>query len=133
MEVLTKRKGKKNGRQKPEMVSKELDAQPGAANSTRASRQSVRALRRMKEREPRAIVRDERLVKCLLARQLNHIEDGNASRMTTTFSTLHSWRQRGRACAEDEDKIKNTQEKSLESREDSRFTGVVIGDENWKN
>ena len=132
VEVLTKRKGKKNGRQKPEMVSKELDAQPGAANSTRASRQSVRTLWRMKEREVRAIVRDKRLVKSLLARQLNPIEDGNASRMTTTFSTLHSWRQRGRACAEDEDKIKNTQEKSLESREDSRFTGVVVGDENGK-
>ena len=124
-----KRKGMKNGRQKPEMVSTELDAQPSAANSTRASRQSGRTLRRMKEREARVIIRDERLVKGLLARQLNPIEDGNASRMTTTFSTLHSWRQRGRACAEDEDKIKNTQEKSLESREDSRFTGVVVGDE----
>ena len=45
---------------------------------------------------------------------------------------MHSWRQRGRACAEDEDKIKNTQEKSLESREDSRFTGVVVGDETGK-
>ena len=127
-----KRKGMKNGRQKPEMVSTELDAQPSAANSTRASRQSGRTLRRMKEREARAIVGDERLVKSLLARQLNPIEDGNASRMTTTFSTLHSWRQRGRACAEDEDKIKNTQEKSLESREDSRFTGVVVGDETGK-
>ena len=124
-----KRKGMKNGRQKPEMVSTELDAQPRAANSTRASRQSMRTLRRMKEREARVIIRDERLVKGLLARQLNPIEDGNASRMTTTFSTLHSWRQRGRACTEDEDKIKNTQEKSLESREDSRFTGVVVGDE----
>ena len=88
VEALTKRKGKKNGRQKPEMVSKELDAQPRAANSTRASRQSVRALRRMKEREARAIVRDERLVKSLLARRLNPVEDGNASRMTTTFSTF---------------------------------------------
>ena len=127
-----KRKGMKNGRQKPEMVSTELDAQPRAANSTRASRQSMRTLRRMKEREARVIIRDERLVKGLLARQLNPIEDGNASRMTTTFSTLHSWRQRGRACAEDEDKIKNTQEKSLESREDSRFTGVVVGDETGK-
>ena len=99
VEALTKRKGMKNGPQKPEMVSTELDAQPGAANSTRASRQIMRTLRRMKEREARAIVRDERLVKSLLARQLNSIEDGNASRMTTTFSTLHSWRQRGRACA----------------------------------
>ena len=94
VEALTKRKRKKNVRQKPEMVSKELDAQPRAANSTRASRQSVRTLRGMKEREARVIVRDERLVKRLLARQLNPIEDGNASRMTTTFSTLHSWRQR---------------------------------------
>ena len=132
VEALTKRKGKKNGRQKPEMVSKELDAHPRAANSTRASRQSVRTLLRMKEREARVIVRDERLVKSLLARQLNPIEDGDASRMTTTFSTLHSWRQRGRACTEDEDEIKNTQEKSLESREDSRFTGVVVGDKNGK-
>ena len=73
------------------MVSKELDAHPRAVNSTRASRQSVRTLRRMKEREARVFVRDERLVKSLLARQLNPIEDGNASRMTTTFSTLHSW------------------------------------------
>ena len=132
VEALTKRKGKKNGRQKPEMVSKELDAQSRAVNSTRASRQSVRILRRMKEREARVIVRDERLVKSLLARQLNPIEDVNASRMTTTFSTLHSWPQRGRACAEDEDEVKNTQEKSLESREDSRFTGVVVGDKNGK-
>ena len=132
VEALMKRKGMKNGRQKPEMVSTELDAQPRAANSTRASRQSMRTLRRMKEREARVIIRDERLVKGLLARQLNPIEDGNASRMTTTFSTLHSWRQRGRACTEDEDKIKNTQEKSLESREDSRFTGVVVGDETGK-
>ena len=127
-----KRKGKKNGRQKPEMVSKELDAQPGAANLTRASRQSVRTLWRMKDREARVVVRDERLVKSVLARQLNLIEDGNASRMTMTFSTLHSWRQRGRACTEDEDEIKNTQEKLLESREDSRFTGVVVGDKNGK-
>ena len=132
VEALMKRKGKKNGRQKPEMVSKELDAQPRAANSTRASRQSVRTLWRMKEREARVVVRDERLVKSLLARQLNPIEDGNASRMTTTFSTLHSWRQRGRACTEDEDEIKNTQEKSLESRESSRFTGVVVEDKNGK-
>ena len=123
MKALTKRKGKKNGRQKPEMVSKELDAQPRAANSTRASCQSVRTLWRMKQREAQVVVRDERLVESLLARQLNPIDDGNASRMTTTFSTLHSWRQRGRACTEDEDEIKNTQEKWLKSREDSRFTG----------
>ena len=114
------------------MVSKELDAQPRAANSTRASRQSMRTLRRMKEREARVIIRDERLVKGLLARQLNPTEDGNASKMTTTFCTLHSWRQRGRASTEDEGEIKNTQEKSLESGEDSRFTGVVIGDETGK-
>ena len=95
-------KGKKNRRQKPEMISKELDAQPRATYSTRANRQSVRSLRRMKEREALAIVRDERLVKSLLARQLNPIEDSNASRMITTFSTLHSWRQRGRAGTKDE-------------------------------
>ena len=91
------------GARNPRWFQQELDAQPGAANSTRASRQSVHTLWRMKGREARAIVRDERLVKSLLARQLNPIEDVNASRMTTTFSTLHSWRQRGRACAEDED------------------------------
>ena len=45
VEALMKRKGMKNGRQKPEMVSTELDAQPSAANSTRASRQSMRTLR----------------------------------------------------------------------------------------
>ena len=120
------------GARNPRWFQKELDAQPRATNSTRANRQSVRALRRMKEREARAIVRDERLVKSVLARQLNPIEDSNASRMTMTFSTLHSWRQRGHACAENEDKTKNTQEKPLESREDSRFTGVVVGDETGK-
>ena len=101
-----KRKRKKNGRQKPEMVSKELDAQSRAANSTHASRQSVRTLWQMKEREARVIVRDERLVKSLLGEAVDPIEDGNASRMTTTFSALQSWRQRGRAGTEDEDKIK---------------------------
>ena len=122
-------------RQKPEMVSPESDKQPSAADSPRASRSSMRAQRRMKERAARVIIREQRLIEGLMERQLNPTVDGNASRTTTTFSTLHSWRQGGRASTEDGDKIKITQEKSQESKQDSRFTGIVIGEKgkNIKN
>ena len=87
----------------------------------------------MKEREARVVIRDKRLVEGLLARQLNPIEDGNASRLTTTFSVLQSWRQRGRASTEVKDeKFKNSEEKPQESRADSRFTGVVVGTKDAK-
>ena len=108
----------------------ELGAQKISASSTCASRQSNRTLRRMKEQQARERTREQRLVMSLLERQLNP-KDGNASGQTVTFSTLHSWRQRGRVSTEsteDED----TQEKSQEFRENSRFTGIVIGSEKEK-
>ena len=107
----------------------ELDAQCHTANSNRASRQSDRTRRREKEREARERTREQRLVGSLLEKQLNPIKDGNASRMTTTFSILQSWRQRGRVDAESTDKITNTQEKSQVSMEDTRFTGVVVANQ----
>ena len=57
---------------------------------------------------------------------MNSIKDGNASWMTTTFSILQSWRQRGHVDAESIDKITNIQEKSQVSTGDTRFTGVVV-------
>ena len=68
----------------------ELDAQYHTANPNRASRQSDRTRRREKEREARERTREQRLVGGLLEKQLNPIKDGNASRMTTTFSILQS-------------------------------------------
>ena len=62
-----------------------------------------------------------------MEKQFNSIKDGNVSRMTTTFSILQSWRQRGRVDAESTDKITNTQEKSQVYTGDTIFTGVVIG------
>ena len=109
----------------------ELDAQQFAANSNRASRQSDRTRRRKKEQEARERTRDQRLVTSLLEGLLNP-QDGNAQGQTVTFSTLHSWRQRGHVNAEFSEEIKNTQEKSQESREDSRFTGIVVGSEKEK-
>ena len=133
VEALMRRKGKKNGRLKPEMVSPELESQPRAASSPRASRSSDRTQRRLKEREARVVIREKRLIEGLLERQLNPIEDGNASRLTTTFSALQSWRQRGRASAEvNDENFKNSKEKPQESREDSRFTGVVVGTKDAK-
>ena len=64
-----------------------------------------------------------------MEKQLNPFKDGNASRMTTTFSILESWRQRGRIDAESTEEITNTQEKSQVSTGDTRFTGVVVGNQ----
>ena len=110
----------------------ELGAQHFAANSNRASCQSDRTRRREKEREARERNRERRLVGGLLERQLNPTKDGNAARMTTTFSILQSWRQRGRVDAESTEENVNTQEKSQVSKGDTRFTGVVIENEKEK-
>ena len=113
-------------RQKSHGTSKELGAQRNAASSNRASRQSNRALRRMKEQIARERTKETRLVTRLMERQLNP-QDGNASRMTVTFSTLHSWRQRGRESTEsEENQNQEKQEKPQESRDDSKFTGIVV-------
>ena len=50
----------------------------------------------MKERAAQERTNEQRLVVGLLERQLNYLQNGNASRMTATFSALSSWRQRGR-------------------------------------
>ena len=50
----------------------------------------------MKERVAQERTKEQRLVVGLLERQLNSLQNGNASRMTATFSALSSWRQRGR-------------------------------------
>ena len=84
----------------------------------------------MKEQQARERTREQRLVMSLLERQLNPT-DGNASGQTVTFSTLHSWRQRGRVSTESTED-ENTQEKSQEFRENSRFTGIVVGSEKEK-
>ena len=113
-------------RQKSHGTSKELGAQRNAASLNRASRQSNRALRRMKEQIARERTKETRLVTRLMERQLNP-KDGNASRMTVTFSTLHSWRQRGRESTEsEENQNQEKQEKPQESRDDSKFTGIVV-------
>ena len=67
----------------------ELGAQSKTTSSPCASRQSNRALRRMKEQQARERTREKRLVTSLMERQLNP-KDGNASRMTVTFSALQS-------------------------------------------
>ena len=90
MEALV-RAEEKIRRQKSHGTSPELGAQQNAASSHRASRQSNRALRRMKEQIARERTKETRLVTSLAERQLNP-KDGNASRMTVTFSALHSWR-----------------------------------------
>ena len=94
------------------------------ANSTCASRQSNRTLRRKKEQQARERTRDQRLVTSLLEGQLNP-KDGNARGQTVTFSSLHNWRQGGRVNAEFEDE-EDTQERPQESGEDSRFIGIVV-------
>ena len=66
-----------------------------------------------------------------MERQLNP-KDGNASRSTVTFSTLHSWRQRGRVSTESEDEDEETQEKPQESGQDSRFIGIIVGSKKEK-
>ena len=101
MEALV-RAEEKIRRQKSHGTSTELGAQQNAASSPRASRQSNRALRRMKEQAARERTKETRLVTSLAERQLNP-KDGNASRMTVTFSTLQSWRQRGRISTESEE------------------------------
>ena len=78
-------------RQKSHGTSTELGAQRNAASSPCASRQSNRALRRLKEQLARERTKEQQLVTRLLDGQLNR-KDGNASRMTVTFSTLQSWR-----------------------------------------
>ena len=114
-------------RQKSHGTSTELGAQRNAASSTRASRQSNRALRRMKEQAARERTKETRLVTSLAERQLNP-KDGNASWMTVTFSALHSWRQKGRVSTESEvNQNQEIPEKPQESRDDSKFTGIVIG------
>ena len=100
-------------RRKSHGTSTELDAQRNAASSPRASRQSNRTLRRKKEQIARERTKEQQLVTRLLEGQLNP-QDGNARGQTVTFSSLHSWRQGGRAEAEFEDD-KNTQEKLQES------------------
>ena len=84
----------------------------------------------MKEQQARERTREQRLVISLLERQLNP-KDGNTSGQTVTFSTLQSWRQWGRISTEST-KDEDTQEKSQEFRENSRFTGIVIGSEKEK-
>ena len=84
----------------------------------------------MKEQQARERTREQRLVMSLLERPLNP-KDGNASGQTVTFSTLHSWRQWGRVSTEFTEN-EDTQEKSQEFRENSRFTGIVIGSEKEK-
>ena len=108
----------------------ELGAQKISASSTCASRQSNRTLWRMKEQQARERTREQRLVMSLLERQLNP-KDGNVSGQTVTFSTLQSWRQRGRVSTESTEN-EDTQEKSQEFRKNSRFTGIVIGSEKEK-
>ena len=102
----------------------ELDSQSRTASSPRASRQSNRTLRRKKEQITRERTKEQRLVTSLLEGQLNP-QDGNARGQTVTFSSLHSWRQGGRVNTEFEDN-EDIQEKSHESREDSKFTGIVV-------
>ena len=65
-------------------------------------------------------------------RQLNSLQNGNASRMTATFSALSSWRQRGREDTEFTAENSDTKEKPQVSMGDTRFTGVVIGNETEK-
>ena len=77
----------------------ELGTQKISASSTCASRQSNRTLQRMKEQRARERTREQRVVMSLLERQLNP-QDGNASGQTVKFSTLQSWRQRGRVSTE---------------------------------
>ena len=102
----------------------ELDSQSRTASSPRASRQSNRTLRRKKEQITRERTKEQRLVTSLLEGPLNP-QDGNARGQTVTFSSLHSWRQGGHVNTEFKDN-EDIQEKSHESREDSKFTGIVV-------
>ena len=83
----------------------------------------------MTKRAAQERTKEQRLVVGLLERQLNSLQNGNASRMTATFSTLSSWRQRGREDTEFTAKNSDTKEKPQVSTGDTRFTGVVIGTE----
>ena len=116
-------------RQKSHGISPELDKQSRTANSPCASRQSCRTRRREKQKIARGRIREKRLVEDILARQLSPSLDGNASRTHPTFNALHNWRHGGRACIKSEEKL-NLKEKSQVSRDDIRFTGVVIDEKN---
>ena len=120
---------RQKSQQKIQRISGELGAQSRTANSTCASRQSHRIRRRMKERAAQERTKEQRLVVGLLERQLNSLQNGNASRMTATFSALSSWRQRGREDTEFTGENSDTEEKPQVSTGDTRFTGVVIGTE----
>ena len=120
---------RQKSQQKIQRISGELGAQSRTANSTCASRQSHRIRRRMKERAAQERTKEQRLVVGLLERQLNSLQNGNASRMTATFSALSSWRQRGREDTEFTAENSDTEEKPQVSKGDTRFTGVVIGTE----
>ena len=132
MEALMLRRRKKNWYQKSQGISTESEKQFYTADSHRASRQSERTRRREKERVARGSIREERLVASILEKQLNPLKDGNASRTAATFNALHSWRQRGRASIEAENIEENSDEKPHVSREDTRFTGVVVADQKAK-
>ena len=120
---------RQKSQQKIQRISGELDAQSRIANSTCASRHSHRIGRRMKECAAQERIKEQRLVVGLLERQLNSFQNGNASRMAATFSALSSWRQRGREDTEFAAKNSGTKEKPQVSTGDTRFTGVVIGNE----
>ena len=128
MEALMLRRGTENWYQKSQGISLESGKQYFTADSARASRQSERTRRREKERAARESIREERLVASVLAKQLNPIQDGNTSRTAATFNALQSWRQRGHAGVEDEENSEKSKEKPQVSREDTRFTGVVVDD-----
>ena len=118
-------------RQKSQGTSSELGKQSPTANSPCASRQSCRTRWREKQKIARGRIRERRLVEDILARQLNPQLDGNASRIKPTFNALHSWRHGGRAYIENEEEL-NPKEKPYVSRDDTRFTGIVIEDKNGK-
>ena len=131
MEALMLRRGKENGYLKSRGISPESEKQHFAADSTRASRQSERTRRRIQERIARGSIREERLLASIMERQLNPLQDGNASRTAASFNTLQSWRQRGRADIEDEENSEKLKEKPHVSGADTRFT-VVVDDKNAK-
>ena len=86
MEALMLRRGKQNWYQKSRGISTESEKQYFTADSLRESRQSERTQRREKERAARESIREERLVVSVLAKQLNPIQNGNASRTVATFN-----------------------------------------------
>ena len=132
MEALILRR-RKIGYPKSRGISRESEKQHFAADSTRASRQSERTQRRIQERIARASIREERLIASLVERQLNPMQDGNASRTAENFNALHSLRQGSRASIKAEENSENSKERPHVSGEDTRCTGVVVGSKNAKN